>query len=241
VLRTYPAKTPAFPFAPEGECSIARAYARAFSRARRLIYVEDQYLWSTEVARTLAEALEREPRLHVIAVVPRYPDQDGRVGGPPNRLGQIQAMQVLSDAGGDRFAVYDITSELGVPIYVHAKVCVVDDEWMTCGSDNFNRRSWTHDSEVTCAVVDPDGTLPRQVRTGLWSEHLGIAADDPRLNDLDHAGDLWRECSQHPAVRARAHHPDPLPPLAKLWADPLYRLAYDPDGRRLKQRRTGRF
>ena len=29
--------------------------------------------------------------------------------------------------------------------------------------------------------------------------------------------------------------------VAKLWADPLYRLAYDPDGRRLKQRRTGRF
>jgi phosphatidylserine/phosphatidylglycerophosphate/cardiolipin synthase-like enzyme len=241
VLRTYPAKSPKFPFAPEGERSIARAYAHAFSRARKLIYVEDQYLWSTEVARTLAEALEREPALHVIAVVPRYPDQDGRISGPPNRLGQIAAMQVLSAAGGDRFAVYDLTNELGVPIYVHAKVCVVDDEWMTCGSDNFNRRSWTHDSEATCAVVDPDGVLPRQVRTSLWSEHLGLAADDPRLLNLDDAAALWHERSANPAVRARPHRPDPLPRMGRVWAGPLYRLAYDPDGRRMKQRRTGRF
>jgi phosphatidylserine/phosphatidylglycerophosphate/cardiolipin synthase-like enzyme len=241
VLRTYPAKSPAFPFAPDGERSVARAYAHAFSRARKLIYVEDQYLWSTEVARTLADALQREPALHVIAVVPRYPDQDGGVSGPPNRLGQLDAIDVLSAAGGDRFGVYDLTSELDVPIYVHAKVCVVDDEWMTCGSDNFNRRSWTHDSEATCAVVDPDGDLPRRVRTQLWSEHLGLDPDDPRLLDLDGAAGLWRERSGDPSVRARPHQPDPLPRFGRVWATPLYRLVYDPDGRRVKQRRSGRF
>ena len=241
VLRTYPAKSPAFPFAPDGERSVARAYAHAFSRARRLVYVEDQYLWSTDVARTLAEALRREPALHVIAVVPRYPDQDGGVSGPPNRLGQLDAINVLSDAGGDRFAVYDLTNELGVPIYVHAKVCVVDDEWMTCGSDNFNRRSWTHDSEATCAVVDPDGELPRQVRTQLWSEHLGLDPDDPRLRDLDGAAVLWRERTRDSSVRAKPHQPDPLPRFGRVWAAPLYRLVYDPDGRRVKQRRSGRF
>ena len=37
---------------------------------------------------------------------------------------------------------------------MHAKVCIVDDVWITCGSDNLNRRSWTHDSEISCAVVD---------------------------------------------------------------------------------------
>jgi hypothetical protein len=88
VLRTYPAKRPPLPFAPQGERSIARAYAKAFRRARRLIYVEDQYLWSAQVARLLAEALRRVPELRLIAVVPRYPDRDDRLSGPPNRIGQ---------------------------------------------------------------------------------------------------------------------------------------------------------
>jgi len=39
---------------------------------------------------------------------------------------------------------------------VHAKACVVDDTWATIGSDNFNRRSWTHDSELSAVVVEPD-------------------------------------------------------------------------------------
>ena len=54
VLRTYPSKRPPYPFAPDGERSIARAYRKALARARCLIYIEDQYLWSAPVAETLA-------------------------------------------------------------------------------------------------------------------------------------------------------------------------------------------
>ena len=79
----------------------------------------------------------------------------------------------------------------GLPIYVHAKVCVVDDIWLEIGSDNLNRRSWTHDSELSCAVLDaelddraphhPAGgperarRLARETRLRLWREHLGRA------------------------------------------------------------------
>ncbi len=241
VLRTYPFKRPPFPFAAEGERTIARAYEHAFARATRLVYLEDQYLWSDVVARTLAEALRRSPRLQVIAVVPRFPDQDGRVSGPPNRLRQLTAMKLLTEAGGDRFAVYDLENDAGTPVYVHAKVCIVDDTWMTCGSDNFNRRSWTHDSELTCAVVDPDGLLPRRLRTALWSEHLGLPLDDPRLAEVDAAGELWRERTMSTASRARLHRPAPVSRVARLWAAPMYRLTYDPDGRPTRLRRRNIF
>jgi hypothetical protein len=46
VLRTYPSRRPKYPFAPEGERSIARALSKAIDRARTLIYLEDQYFWS---------------------------------------------------------------------------------------------------------------------------------------------------------------------------------------------------
>ncbi|MGH3362650.1 MAG: phospholipase D-like domain-containing protein [Nocardioides sp.] len=241
ILRTYAAKRPAYPFAPAGERSIARGYSRAFARARRLVYIEDQYFWSDVVATTLADALRREPELQVIAVVPRYPEEDNRLSGPPMTFGQRLAWEQLHEAGGDRFTMFDLDNAAGTPIYVHAKVCVVDDEWMTIGSDNLNLRSWTHDSEVTCAVVDPDGLLPRHLRTSLWAEHLGLPQDDPRLSDLGGARALWAERTGASGSRIRRHEPAALSARTRLWAGPAYRTLCDRDGRPRTLRGTPRF
>lgn len=270
VLRTYARKRPGYPFAPRGERSVARAYAKAFARARSLIYLEDQYLWSEPVARGLVTALERSPQLQLIAVVPRFPDADGPVSGPPNRLGQIRAMRLLRAAAPDRVAVFDLESPRGVPIYVHAKICVVDDIWCTCGSDNFNRRSWTCDSELTCAVLDHtlderepldqggqgDGArrFARNLRLQMWAEHLDRDVDDPALLDPAGALQLWRSAADaldawhragrrgpRPRGRVRHHDPAPLRRLQSLWAEPVHRTLFDPDGRPLRMRREGRF
>ena len=241
ILRTYPAKRPAYPFAPDGERSIARAYAHAFSRARRLIYIEDQYFWSDAVAAALAAALRREPELQVIAVVPRYPEKDSRIGGPPILYGQRLAWDLLRDAGGERVALFDLENAEGTPIYVHAKVCVVDDQWMTIGSDNLNRRSWTHDSEITCAVVDPRGVLPRHVRTSLWAEHLVIPQEEARMSDLSGALALWTEREHAPESRIRRHVPPPVSASTRRWARPAYLAVYDPDGRPRRLRGTADF
>jgi phosphatidylserine/phosphatidylglycerophosphate/cardiolipin synthase-like enzyme len=261
VLRTYPAKRPHYPFAPNGERSIARAYAKAFRRAHRLIYIEDQYLWSADIARALGRALEEQPRLHVVVVVPRFPDEDGRVSGPPNRIGQLVALHHLRQIGGPRFAVYDLERDR-LPIYVHAKICIIDDVWMTIGSDNLNRRSWTHDSELSCAVLDdsldsreptdPAGTgdgarvLARDTRLQLWREHLErddvpVDFDDgfELLRSSADALDQWHASgcvAPRPPGRLRHHDPQPI----AFWQLPLahlaYRLVNDPDGRPLKLR-----
>jgi hypothetical protein len=110
VLRTYPKKRPSFPFAPNGERSIARAYIKALRRARSFVYIEDQYLWSTEVAGVLAAALHRVRDLRVIAVVPRYPDRDGHVSGPLQRIGQVEAVELVRRAGGERVGLSDRTT-----------------------------------------------------------------------------------------------------------------------------------
>ena len=176
LLRTYGVKHPPFPFAPEGERSIARAYEKAFALAGSCIYLEDQYLWSAEVAAGIVAALRRNPELHVIAVVPRYPDSDGPLAGPPSRIGQLRAIGMLRRAAPDRVGVFDLENAAGTPVYIHAKVCVVDDRWATCGSDNFNRRSWTSDSELTCAVVDGIGAGGGAGRTGWLRDRAAAPA-----------------------------------------------------------------
>jgi phosphatidylserine/phosphatidylglycerophosphate/cardiolipin synthase-like enzyme len=193
VLRTYPDAHFEYDFAPHGERSIARAYSKALPRARRLIYLEDQYLWSKRVAHLFAQALTDYPELHLVAVVPRHPDVDGRLALPPNQIGRHEAIEICKEASPERVHVFDVENHQGTPVYVHAKVCVVDDVWASVGSDNFNRRSWTHDSELSCAVVDDtrddrspldpaalgDGArlFARDLRLRLLREHLDRAPD----------------------------------------------------------------
>jgi len=55
--------------------SIARGYRKALAQARHLIYIEDQYLWSADVAGVFANALAREPELRMIVIIPRVPRQ----------------------------------------------------------------------------------------------------------------------------------------------------------------------
>jgi phosphatidylserine/phosphatidylglycerophosphate/cardiolipin synthase-like enzyme len=256
VLRTYPYRRWSYPFARAGERSIARAYAKALRRARSLIYLEDQYLWSAEVAGVFADALRREPGLHVIAVVPLYPD----VGGSSARAetyGRIQALRLLHEAGGDRFAVYGLENHAGRPVYVHAKVCVIDDTWTCVGSDNLNLRSWTHDSELCCAVMDADGGtgFGYGLRRLLAREHLDLdGTDDGWLRDPHAMFDAYRRSAAaldawhadpagapRPPGRLRAYRPPRLGPLRRRLAALSYRYLCDPDGRPRAMRRQHDF
>ena len=261
VLRTYARRRRGYPFAPQGERSVARGFRKAIERARRLIYIEDQFLWSTEVAEIFAAALVATPSLHLIAVVPRFFDQAAALTLRPNQVGRELAVSVLLDAAGDRVAIYDIENLAGVPVYVHAKISVIDDVWASVGSDNFNRRSWSHDSEIACAVIDEerdvrepidpaglgDGArrFARDLRLQLWREHLGReGGDDADLIDPVEAVAKFQESAlaldrwhmagrqgERPPGRLRPHPRVQPSPTTKLWAEPLYRTVYDPDAR----------
>ncbi len=168
LLRTYPNLRHGrdYYFARGGERSVARGYTKALRQARRLVYIEDQYLWSPDVAAAFVEALRISPELRVIAVLPRFPDQEHAISKIPQLLARTDTLALLREAGGDRVAFYSIENHLSRPVYVHAKVCVMDDVWATVGSDNFNRRSWTHDSELSAVVIDSAGPGDRQSGPG---------------------------------------------------------------------------
>jgi len=260
LLRTYPPRRPGYPFAPHGELSVARGYSKALKQARSLVYVENQYLWSVDVAREFAAALARQPQLHLIVVMPRFPEQDGWTSEPPNLQGREPAMRLLQAAGGSRVAVYSLENAAGTPVYVHAKVCVIDDTWACVGSDNANRRSWTHDSELSCAVLDTgsdfhaDVSWARSLRHELAQEHLGPGAGAGDVTDPVRAFSAFRRAAAdldawhlagrrgpRPPGQLRSYAPAPLPRWTRAWAFPLYRILYDPDGRTARMRHDHSF
>ncbi|OOF94869.1 hypothetical protein ASPCADRAFT_208526 [Aspergillus carbonarius ITEM 5010] len=74
-------------------------------------------------------------------------------------------------------------------LYVHGKVCIVDDRVVICGSANINDRSQLgyHDSELAIVVEDQDfigstmdgrpyraSRMAATLRRQLWREHLGL-------------------------------------------------------------------
>jgi phosphatidylserine/phosphatidylglycerophosphate/cardiolipin synthase-like enzyme len=154
-------------------------------------------------------------------------------------------------------------------VYVHAKVCVVDDVWAVVGSDNFNRRSWTHDSELSAAVLDgtrdpreprdPGGlgdgarVYARDLRLRLMREHLDLHAADALLDPAAAFAELRRSADAleawHRGDRTGPRPPGRLRPLVdpdlsrttRRWATVLYRWIYDPDGRPAALRRRHRF
>jgi len=185
IVRTIPRRV--YPFAPDGEFGIQHAYLTAIARARRLIYLENQYLWSPAIMAALAAALRR-PRtmpFRVVLVLPARAgdgkwDNDKHVSAlraADGRRGQVAVYTPYTSGprGGRDSFVYR-------PIYVHAKVAIVDDEWLIAGSANLNTRGFRTDSEIDAVVADAG--LARALRVALWAEHLhlppaAVAAADP--------------------------------------------------------------
>ncbi|WP_149179735.1 phospholipase D-like domain-containing protein [Streptomyces sp. TRM49041] len=234
VLRTYPNRLGnGYGFAHDGERSVARGYLKALRRARALIYLEDQYLWSPHVMESFAEALAANRDLRLIAVIPSVPEWTGRFTLPMHLVGRIAALEKLRAGGGGRVAVYGLENHAVTPVYVHAKVCVIDDVWASVGSDNINLRSWTHDSELACAVLDerPDPREPRDpgglgdgarvyardLRLGLSREHLDTdPPEHPRapdgLCDPVTAFDAFAACAAALDAWHESGHRGPRPP-----------------------------
>jgi phosphatidylserine/phosphatidylglycerophosphate/cardiolipin synthase-like enzyme len=99
-------------------------------------------------------------------VLPRRP-----ATGRDTTLGQLSRL-VEADVDHRLLAATLQPTEAGSPgTYVHAKVGIVDDEWLTVGSANLNAHSLFNDTEMNVVMTDPE--LVTGTRLRLWSEHLG--------------------------------------------------------------------
>lgn len=168
---------------------------RAIYNARRLIYVENQYFRSTRIADALVGSLIQHPHMDLIIVTNRIDEPRSLIYGAAwyaalaqrrvtEASPQFRLYQLLTSGMVEGHVVYQ-------PIEVHSKVMVVDDEWCTVGSANFNDRSIVTESEANIAIEDAD--FARRLRCRLMAEHLALDENDERLVQSHEAATLWRE------------------------------------------------
>jgi phosphatidylserine/phosphatidylglycerophosphate/cardiolipin synthase-like enzyme len=202
VVRTIPEQL--YDFKPDGDFRILEAYTRALRSARRLIYLESQFLWSSEVTEILAEKLRRPPAedFRVVVLLPMKPNN-----GADTTRGQLGVL-VDADGGAGRFLAATLCARTGAltgPLYVHAKVGIVDDAWLTVGSANLNEHSFFNDTEMNVVSCDPD--LARDTRLRLWSEHLERPIEEVSGEPAAVVDELWRPIAREQLQRRERGEP----------------------------------
>jgi phosphatidylserine/phosphatidylglycerophosphate/cardiolipin synthase-like enzyme len=205
VARTIPAHT--YSFAPEnGIQGIAQVYAKALGNAQHFVYMENQYFWthafygvdlpflgadSPDMERNIRELAAALQRGATVAIVlPDHPN----VGRAFTDAGLARLREEAPDAAAQgRIQAFCLAASTEVegaedyrPIYVHAKVTIVDDVWSTLGSANLNNRGLRDDTELNVATLD--GELARGLRIVLWAEHLELIGEESMLTVARHLG-----------------------------------------------------
>ncbi len=216
VARTIPPDT--YSFAPEGIQGIAQIYNHALSNAQSFIYLENQYFWchtytgidipllgldSPEMERNIRDIAGAVQRGAWFAIVlPDHPNAGRAFTDAGLKFLRSLAPQDDVQENIQAFCLGTSTQGAGEmhyrPIYVHAKVAIIDDLWSTNGSANLNNRGMRNDAEINAAALDT--RLAHGLRMLLWAEHLGLV-DEESLFDL---GRLLSQKYLLPDEQARA-------------------------------------
>ena len=192
-----------YPSVPRGVFRILESYMRAFSSAKHLIYIENQFLWSPEIVEVLRKKLITPPGddFRLVLLLPAKAatgtdDTKGQLGAllEADHDGRLTASTIYSHAGDQSRAVY-----------VHAKLAVVDDLWLTVGSANLNDHSLFNDTELNVAVYDPE--IARTTRERLWAEHMELPLASVSGDPVSVIDELWKPRAEEQHLRRAAGEP----------------------------------
>ena len=157
---------------------IEALYVDLIARARRWCYAESQYFASRKVAEAIAARLAEADGPEFVIVHPV--SAQGWLEPVAMDSARARLFEALRDRDiHGRLRLYHPFTAGGQPIYVHAKVMVIDDDVLRVGSSNLNNRSLRLDTECD-VVIDaqaPGNAHARDtiagIRNALLAEHLG--------------------------------------------------------------------
>lgn len=163
---------------------IERLYLDAIAMARHAVYCESQYFASRRLAEAMAKRLRQKDGPEIVVINPE--SADGFLEAVTMDTARYRLLKLIREADAfNRFRIYTPVTEKRQPIYVHAKIMIVDDRLLRVGSSNFNNRSMGFDTECDLAVEAVAGVAGVQavrdailgVRHDLLAEHLGASVE----------------------------------------------------------------
>lgn len=203
--------------------------------ARHFIYAENQYFTSRRIAEAIARRLQEPDPPEFFIVQPET--ADGWLEQQAMDGARVRLVRALREKDLQRrFSLVTAEAADGTPIYVHAKLLIVDDLVLRVGSANMNNRSLGLDSECDLVLqADAKGDLVSQsifkLRARLLAEHCGL---NPALVEARLArGSTMAELASHADVDGpRLVHLDlpELGPLDEFIADNELLDPEDPQG-----------
>lgn len=177
---------------PEGTTirEVERLFEDAIAAAERLIYIETQYFSSRRIREALVRRMRASgrPRPQIVIILNEQAEalkEELAVG-----LRQARNVEMLRDTAaasgcalGCYFSLCDGASETFRATYIHSKLVIIDDRFLTVGSANLTNRSMGLDSELHVAWEHEADSGPlvdtiRNVRVSLLAEHAGLSEAD---------------------------------------------------------------
>jgi phospholipase D1/2 len=216
---------------PEGQIisEIQSLFERAILSAERFIYIETQYFTSKALAEALYYRIAdtKRPKLQIVLVMPDgadSPKEDFVLGNRQRRVRRF-----IADAArhfGHEFSLLmssESTRDQPCPAtFIHSKLMIVDDEFLTIGSANFTNRSLRIDREINLAwqAALEEPTVAEQLRhdirvlrTSLLAEHSGATASEAFVDMaglIERMGQVCGNCKLHSQALPAPEDDDPL-------------------------------
>jgi phospholipase D1/2 len=223
---------------------IRHLFRDAIGAAESLIYIENQYFSSQAIHEALLRRMTDQcrPRLEIVLVLAK--EANAFVEQASIGIAQAKAIRNLrklaAQTGHGLGIYYPASSENGeeIPTYIHSKLLLVDDVFLSVGSANLNNRSMGLDTELNVSwQVPPDDHQARasirSIRVDLLAEHTGL--DGGQTSELASVAGLVnyldRICAA-PLSRLRSHPLVNGSAESESWIETFFPdgLPLDPEG-----------
>jgi len=214
----------------------------AITAAERLIYVETQYFSSRRIREALLARMRapRRGRLEIVVVANQRAEalKEEVAVGLRQAENLVELRAVAAETGhalGCYHSRCDGPDDERPATYIHSKLLLVDDRFLTIGSANLTNRSMGVDSELHSAWEDRGENARlsraiRRVRVSLLAEHAGLRGGALRvLFPLDGLVARLDGIAARPGARLRIQpRPTPAQDAVRAVVDPQS-LPFDPE------------